>query len=135
MPRDQREIQRAYLSRLGEFLGLSDEAVRRKLRWGRLLLLVPAETDQDLNRPRAENAQMIRALQERIGALEQRLDKAEADRRLLIQQADAERTMLLEAIIEANMSKWRGLWPWFKRLWLGESAKSDRFGRTHKIPE
>jgi hypothetical protein len=126
MPKDwQRERQRAYLSRLGEFLGLSDRAVQRKLRWGRLLLLVPAEADQDFDQPRAESAQIIQALRERISALEQRLDKAEADRRLIIQQADAERTILLEAIIEANRSKWPGLWPWWRRFWLGNTVNSD----------
>jgi hypothetical protein len=136
MPRNrQRETQRAYLAKLGEFLGLSDRAVRRKLRWGRLLLLVPADTDEDLDPPRTETAQMIRALQERIGALEQRLDRAEVDRRVLLEQTDAERTMLLEAIIEANQWKWPGLWPWLRRLWLGETVKCNRFERTHTIPE
>ena len=135
MPRDQRETQRAYLAKLGEFLGLSDRVVRRKLRWGRLLLLVPVGTDEDFDQPRTETAQMMQTLQERIGALEQRLDRAEADRRVLLQQADAERTMLLEAIIEANQSKWPGLWPWLRRLWLGEIVKSNRFERTHTIPE
>jgi hypothetical protein len=74
-------------------------------------------------------------MKDRIGALEQRLDKAEADRRLLIQKADAERMMLLEAIIEANKSKWPGLWPWLKRLWLGETVNSDRSERAHRLPE
>ena len=135
MPRDRRKTQCAYLSRLGELLGLSDKAVQRKLRWGRLLLLVPAETSQELDPPTGENTQMIQALQERIGALEQRLDKAEADRRLLIQQAEAERMMLLEAIIEANTPKWPGLWPWWRRLWLGENDKSGRVERTDRISE
>jgi hypothetical protein len=136
MPKDwQGEGQRAYLSRLGEFLGLSDRAVRRKLRWGRLLILVPAEADRDFDQPGAEAAQMLQALRERIGALEQRLDKAEADRRLIIQQTDAERTMLLEAIIEANQSRWPGLWPWLRRVWLGESVKPDPFERAHSISE
>jgi hypothetical protein len=129
MPRDG-----AYLSKLGKFLGLSDNAVRRKLRWGRLLLLVPAEMGQDLDLPRGD-AQMIQVMKDRIGALEQRLDKAEADRRLLIQQADAERMMLLEAIIEATKLKWPGLWPWLKRVWLGETVNSDRSERTHRLPE
>ena len=83
MPEDRRETQRAYVSGLGELMGLSEKAVRRKLRWGRLLLLVPAETGRELDQPTADNAQMLQALRERIGALEQRLDKAEADRRLL----------------------------------------------------
>jgi transposase len=129
MPRDH-----AYLSRLGEFLGLSDKAVRRKLRWGRLLLLVPAEMGQGLDLPTGD-AQMVRAMKDRIDALEQRLDKAETDRRLLIQKADAERMMLLEAIIEANKSKWPGLSPWLKRLWLGETVNSDRSERAHRLPE
>jgi hypothetical protein len=129
MPRDH-----AYLSRLGAFLGLSDKAVRRKLRWGRLLLLVPAEMGQGLDLPTGD-AQMVRAMKDRIDALEQRLDKAETDRRLLIQKADAERMMLLEAIIEANKSKWPGLSPWLKRLWLGETVNSDRSERAHRLPE
>jgi hypothetical protein len=135
MSRDRRGTQRAFLSRLGEVLGLSDKAVQRKLRWGRLLLLVPAETNQDLDQRRGGNVQMIQAMQERIGALEQRLDKAEADRRLLIQQAEAERTILLEAIIKAKQSKWPGMWPWVRHIWFGETDKSDRIARKHGIAE
>jgi hypothetical protein len=89
---------------------------------------------QGLDLPTGD-AQMIRAMKDRIDALEQRLDKAETDRRLLIQKADAERMMLLEAIIEANKSKWPGLSPWLKRLWLGETVNSDRSERTHRLPE
>jgi hypothetical protein len=74
-------------------------------------------------------------MKERIGALEQRLDKSDADRRMLIQKTDAERTMLLEAIIDANKSKWPGLWPWLRRLWLGEAVNSDRSEQIHRLPE
>jgi septal ring factor EnvC (AmiA/AmiB activator) len=126
MAKEQREMAPDLLSRLTELLGLSARRVRRKLRWGRLLILVPTETDQDADRPKSENAQLVQALRERIGALEQRLDRVEAERRQLVQEADAERTMLLQAIVEANKSKWPGLWAWLKHVWLGETTKSDR---------
>ena len=135
MPEYRRETQRAYVSGLSDRLGLSEKAVRRKLRWGRVLLLVAAEPGRELDPPVAENARILQALRERIGALEQSLDKAEADRRLLIRNADAERTMLLETIIEASKSDWPGLWPWLRRLWLGEAVRSGGSARTNRAAQ
>lgn len=122
MATEHRAAQSDYLSSLAELLGLSISRLRRKLRWGRLLIVLSPKADQEVDQPRSANIEIVRALQDRVRSLEDRLDKTEAERRQLIQDAEAERTMLLQAIIEAQRSNWPGLWPWLKGIWLGDTA-------------
>jgi len=126
--RDPAARQQLSVLEMSDTLGLPPKTIRRKLRWGRWLVMLSPGAGPRSEPAALADGQLLRELRDRIRALEQRLDAAELERRQLLETFEAERRRLLDVILEKENARWPGLWPWLKRFWLGDDAAGRHGG-------